>query len=861
MRVYKILTSLNYHLYQKCNKEPKFWCDHCDYKVHEKKSLSNHIQAKHFSSDRQSHKCHKCGKSYLDGTYFRKHVNNCGLPSNSSSKDRPKRFTCDHCNYKTSQKSHISRHIQNLHLPRDPSINKCRRCGKSFYDRPNLLEHSKICGQSMIFKYLTKRFSCDHCSFKTNTKSMLSDHIRLKHLPPEAKEHLSFQKHFSCNDCEYKTYKKCILAGHIKAIHLPLDTRLSKCGKCNKHFSFRSNLLRHSKICGKSKEFKHSILRFCCDICGYKTHNKSSISVHIQTKHLPCDPNLNKCKNCGKKFAVRSYLKTHLKLCGKLKFKRFICDHCGHRTHIKHDLRTHIKLKHLPRDTNLFKCEKCKKSFSSKRYLLFHSNMCDGLPRWLKPTYSCEHCKFETKKKHTLQKHLLKHLPRDLNSNRCKKCNFSFSSQSVLQRHSEICGKSVEAKRSLYRFSCMLCNYKCRDRNNLNHHIEVNHLSRDARSKKCDKCAKIFMNRQNLLKHSRLCGQSNDFRRSVMNLSCEYCDYKTDCKPTLSNHIQSKHLPRDPNVNKCSKCDKNFSRSSYLKIHSKICGVALDLRTSPQLKRFSCDHCDYKSTTKTLLSIHVKAKHLPQDPNANKCKRCGKSFSHYSNLWRHSKTCRPPKLRLTYCMKCDESTKYSAITGDSCHRCKGPLRYRCPQCLKIYNKINSLRSHLSAECNKEPKFCCEHCNYKCYQQRVLTKHVQARHLPRDPDSNKCSKCGKSFSSEDYLRSHVKICAHQTRWDSNRKAMYCDYCGYEARHKSNLTSHILSNHLPKDSRLNKCRICKKSYSSEQSLKKHSKSCGKSEETIMALKRFACVLCEYKTQEKGNLTRHVKKWHLS
>lgn len=56
-------------------------------------------------------------------------------------------------------------------------------------------------------------------------------------------------------------------------------------------------------------------------------------------------------------------------------------------------------------------------------------------------------------------------------------------------------------------------------------------------------------------------------------------------------------------------------------------------------KKFSCDHCEYKTNNKLHLAAHIQAKHLPRDPNVNKCKKCGKSYSYKSDLVRHSKFC------------------------------------------------------------------------------------------------------------------------------------------------------------------------------------------------------------------------------
>lgn len=46
-KLFKTIASLETHLTQLCNKEPKHWCSYCNYKTHHKPNLNRHIQAKH----------------------------------------------------------------------------------------------------------------------------------------------------------------------------------------------------------------------------------------------------------------------------------------------------------------------------------------------------------------------------------------------------------------------------------------------------------------------------------------------------------------------------------------------------------------------------------------------------------------------------------------------------------------------------------------------------------------------------------------------------------------------------------------------------------------------------------------------
>lgn len=293
-----------------------------------------------------------------------------------------------------------------------------------------------------------------------------------------------------------------------------------KCGKCMKIYSSVEILKKHLKTCGRSESFKLSLLHLSCDSCSYKTDRKSRLSNHILAKHLPRDPNLNKCKKCGRSYSWRSDLLKHLKICNKSK-----------------DIKKSLQ------------------------------------------RYSCDLCAFKSDRKYRLADHIqVKHLPKILSSQKCQKCNKSCSRRSTLQNHLKICGKSKNLKHSMLRYSCDHCAYKSDKKQRIADHIYAKHLKRASSLNKCSKCDKSFSERSNFLRHSKRCGKSKDFMNSLLRYLCGHCEFKGYTKQNLANHIQTKHLPRNLNLNNCNKCHKNFSDRSGLKRHLKICGKSKNFK-------------------------------------------------------------------------------------------------------------------------------------------------------------------------------------------------------------------------------------------------------------------------------------------
>lgn len=717
----------------------KYSCDNCEYKTDYKKDIFGHMVSKHLPHDSNLSKCNKCGKRYsrLNGLY--RHLKICGVPLHL--RRLPVRYFCDHCEFKTPFRSHLSNHILIKHLPRDPS-NKCSNCKKIFSCKSVLVNHLKICGPSP--KSRSPSFFCDNCEYKTNFKTCLVTHMQSKHLP-------KVQKSYS---------------------------NKLKCTKCGNNYTSRGSLKSHSKICGKTQKFKQSLRHFFCDLCDYKSHRKSLLSTHIQKKHLPRNSKSHVCSKCGKNFESIRTLNMHSRICGKTRefkrsLKRFSCDHCGQRSCTKASILTHIIAKHLnhPYAHGYLNANE----FEYSKHFPFKASY---------RRFSCDECNYKgwTEKQMLVHKKAC-HLNDKPNLNTCNKCKISFSTRlSLLSHMKRLCGIEL--------LHCDHCDFKCYKKDFFAQHIYTKHMDD---SRKCSKCAKIFSLRSNMLNHFKLCGKTKGFKLSLMRFSCHHCRFKTNEKLKISDHIKAKHLPRDPNSNKCTKCGRSYTLSSNLNKHFKICGLPLDLRRLP--KKLFCDYCDYKCNHKPRLANHIQTKHLPKNSNLITCNKCNKKFNSKTSLYRHSKICgRKDNLQQFSCDMCDYKTDYkNHLPGhiQRKHSVGKPHFGKCSKCNKMRANLTKY-SKLCKACSNS--LFCDHCGYRTYDKKYLINHVKKKHLFRDVSLNLCKKCGKNYS----IRSrHLEFCGVSSIFS-------CEQCDYETNLKANLKHHTRRMHLPRDLNSNKCK---------------------------------------------------------
>ncbi|XP_033231814.1 zinc finger protein 160-like [Belonocnema kinseyi] len=174
---------------------------------------------------------------------------------------------------------------------------------------------------------------------------------------------------------------------------------------------------------------------------------------------------------------------------------------------------------------------------------------------------------------------------------------------------------------------------------------------------KCDKCARTYKYKCNLITHQKnvccgrhfrctFCGKrfirKSNFTRhvdsahkslehaTVEQFTCNFCGYKSNRKCHLETHITVRHFQALKKRYNCNICSRSYTTRSSLNRHKRIEHAAV----KPQ---FICDFCGHKANRKCYLAEHITHRHLQTSTQRLNCDKCSRSYTQSSALNRHKR--------------------------------------------------------------------------------------------------------------------------------------------------------------------------------------------------------------------------------
>jgi hypothetical protein len=116
---------------------------------------------------------------------------------------------------------------------------------------------------------------------------------------------------------------------------------------------------------------------------------------------------------------------------------------------------------------------------------------------------------------------------------------------------------------------------------------------------------------------------------------CPLCQYQSDVKSTMQEHIQYIHKKGEQEQYQCDFCDFRTHRKGYLTIHLK----------DQHNVRYKCPDCDY--TTKVLKELEQHQVKTHYEGETLQCEQCDKVFTNKQTLRSHNRS--HSKLKCDQC--------------------------------------------------------------------------------------------------------------------------------------------------------------------------------------------------------------------
>ncbi|XP_074538840.1 zinc finger protein 1035 [Halichoeres trimaculatus] len=345
---------------------------------------------------------------------------------------KERQYSCSDCDKHFLHASHLKKHRATHKISWSSSEYPCNHCNSSFSSSQDFLSHAKTHADSADSesdhytqgkdKDSSQGFICPVCHQCFNTAIELIGHFPVH---PDST--------FECKICRKSLPSESKLKEHEQEHSHAISAPEFKCRECGQSIFGANDFLQHkcspkktedSKQSAKAvTEISHPAAReeeevdvtgedvYDCIVCSMQFSSKSSLLEHQNSEHPNKKP--FKCELCGKRFALRRYLRKHERRHSQIfpvgdtnqsAENNLSCIPCDITFHTVEELSLHMRL-HDGKEGGEHRCDMCYRSFSHWSLLKQHQESHVG-----QIVYECTECDKAFAFPHLLEEHQQTHV-------------------------------------------------------------------------------------------------------------------------------------------------------------------------------------------------------------------------------------------------------------------------------------------------------------------------------------------------------------------------------------------------------------------------------------------------------------------